>query len=165
MADQTVAALQIQLNRFASAAGFAQLGIDGVVGQNTGGAVLQSLAFVANSDPNEADTAAGLTQALVNNDGSVNTSQIAKSATGLSIFLGQEADALRLQAAQMVASGGGGGSTPTLNPVGPAPSSNIATNLLATIKGLPTWAKVAGGIAVGVLGIFTYKKVQEGKRA
>lgn len=164
MADQTVAALQIQLNRFASAAGFAQLAIDGVVGQNTAAGVLQSLAFVANSDPNEADTAAGLTQALVNTDGSVNTGQIQKSATGLSIFLGQEADALRLQAAQMVASGGGGG-TPTLNPTGPAPSANIATNLLATIKGLPTWAKVAGGIAVGVLGIFTYKRVQEGKRA
>lgn len=163
MADQTVAALQIQLNRFASAAGFAQLAIDGVVGQNTAAGVLQSLAFVANSDPNEADTAAGLTQALVNNDGSMNTSQIQKSATGLSIFLGQEADALRLQAAQMVASGGGG--TPTLNPTGPLPSANIATNLLATIKALPTWAKVAGGIAFGVLGIFTYKKVQEGKRA
>lgn len=164
MADQTVAALQIQLNRFASAVGFAQLAIDGVVGQNTGSAVLQSLAFVANQDPNEADTAAGLTAALVNDNGSVNTSQIAKSATGLAIFLGQEGDSLRLQAAQIVASGGGG-ATPILNPAGGLPSANMATNLLATIKGLPTWAKVAGGIAFGMLGIFAYKKVQEGKHA
>lgn len=156
MADSNVAALQAQLNRYAPVIGIASLGVDGIIGSKTSNATLQALAYVANADPNESDTATGLVNALVGSNGSVNQSQIVSSAKGLSIFLGQEADVLGLQQA-LVASGGGIGPTPTLNPT-QLPGSGGAANLLATFKNMPTWQKVAGGLLLGGLGIYAFKK-------
>lgn len=156
MADSNVAALQAQVNRYAPVIGISTLDVDGNIGPKTSNATLQALAYVANADPTEADTATGLVNALVANSGAVNQSQIVSSAKGLAIFLGQEADTLGLQQA-MVASGGGTIPTPTLNPT-QLPGGSGAASLLTTFKLMPTWQKVVGGLVLGGLGVYAYKK-------
>lgn len=167
MADSNVASLQNQLNRFAQVAGYAALGVDGIMGPNTGNAILKGLAYVANNDSGEQDTAGGLAVALVNNDGSINYAQMSASAYGLATYFGQIADSLNLAAPGSkiypVASGGGGSHSTqqVLKTPNEGGAGALATNLLLAVKNLPTWAKVAGGMS---LALVTVAAVQHAKQ-
>lgn len=163
MSDSNVRALQYTLNRYAPIAGFASISTDGIMGQLTGQAVLKSLAWVTSNDVDEADPAGQLVATLVNNDGSTNLAQMATSAQGLNIFLGQIADAMRVSAGQpVVAATSTGPSLPNLP--GPKTPQNVGANLLASIKSMPTWAKVAGGVVfgVGIIAGHSYMKKRHG---
>jgi hypothetical protein len=160
MSDATVRALQYTLNRYASIAGFATIGTDGIMGPNTANAILKSFSWIVQADPSATDTAAGLTEALVNDDGSYNYDQMVSSAYGLNLYLTQEADALRVKASQMVATssgGGGGGSLPIVSAPAPKTGVNVGANLYAQLAHLPTWAKIAGGAVVAMLGFAAWQ--------
>lgn len=161
-ADSNVASLQTQLNRFASVAGFAALGVDGIMGPNTGAAILKGLAYVSSADSDEHDTAGGLALALVNGDGSINYTQMSQSANGLATYFGQIADTLSL-AGPAVASTGGHAASPTqvLNTANAAGPSALATDLWLSVKNLPTWAKVGGGVALGLVAIAAVQHAKE----
>jgi len=161
MSDANVRALQYTLNRFNTVAGFASIATDGIMGPGTANAILKSLSWIANSDPTETDTAAGLTTSLVNDDGSYNLAQMASSAHGLDVYLTGEADSLRVKAAQMVATsgggGGGGGTMPVINAPAPKSAGGVAAGLYAQLANMPTWAKVAGGVVVAAASFAVYK--------
>lgn len=162
MADSNVASLQTQLNRFASVASFAPLGVDGIMGPNTGAAILKGLAYVASADSDEHDTAGGLAIALVNGDGSINYTQMSSSANGLAIYFGQIADTLQL-VGPAVASGGGHAASPTqvLTTANAGGPGALATDLWLSVKNLPTWAKVGGGLALGLVAVAAVQHAKE----
>jgi hypothetical protein len=161
MADANVRALQYTLNRYAPVAGFAAIGTDGIMGANTGEAILHALAWVANNDPTEEDTAAGLTQALVNTDGSLNLTQMSSSASGLNTFLGQEADGMRIKASQPVVAVSSGSVPSIPNLPGPKTPVNVGANVFAGLSNLPLWAKIAGGAIAGIGGIAAYQHMKK----
>jgi hypothetical protein len=76
------------------------------------------------------------------------------SASGLATYLGQEADALSLPPATLVAANAGS-------------PSMIATNAITAVKNLPTWAKVAGVavVSLGAIGIAMHVKKKHGSFA
>lgn len=163
--DANVASLQNQLNRYAQVAGFTALGVDGIIGPLTGEGVLKALAWVTANDSDEHDTAASLAVAVVRDDGTLNLTQIQQSAYGLATYFGQIADAHSLARPSTnlypVASNSSHNAQTVLNTANASGANAMAANLLLAVKNLPTWAKVSGGIALGLVAIAGYQHAKE----
>lgn len=153
MADANVSAVQNAVNRYAGPAGFTKIGVDGIVGNDTGQGVLKALEWIQSNSPDDADTAAGLAAAIA-----PDFSQINRSAPGLSEYLNGVADQQGLSRVNppLVASG-------KLYPsaIPGLPGSPAAASLSQTWQKMPTWAKVSVGIAAGLGAIATYKHVKK----
>jgi hypothetical protein len=155
MADANVFALQSTINRYARAANFSAIGVDGIMGTQTAQALIKALAWVQANVDGEADTATSLVVDLVNSDGTYNFTQMSSSASGLNTYLSQNADTAGLPAVMVATSGSGGGTK--LLPTTTMPSAGVATDLLTSFQNLPTWAKVVGGLVLGFVAYTAYE--------
>jgi hypothetical protein len=153
MADANVFALQSTINRYARAANFSAIGVDGIMGTQTAQALIKALAWVQANVDGEADTATSLVVDLVNSDGTYNFTQMGSSASGLNTYLSQNADTAGLPAAMVATSGGG----TKLLPTATMPSAGVATDLLTSFQNLPMWAKVVGGLVLGFVAYTAYE--------
>lgn len=161
MADANVQGLQLAVNRYAAAAGFAPIGVDGGVGDQTRTAVLSALNWINLNVAGSQQTVIGLLQRIAVDHGAQDYAQITASAAGLATYLNQNADAAGLPAAAPGAyaggGGGGGGSGGDIT----MPQMNVgagATNLVNKVKGLPTWTKLLGGVLAAFGMVYAYKK-------
>ena len=168
MPSANVVALQNAVNRIAGLGGFVRVTVDGGLGPQTNTGVFNALGWLANNagDSDTRNAAAGLVAALVNADGSINQTQIAQSASGLSSFIGGAADALGAPPENVAAAGGGGSSSSGGGAVAPVPSkiATQATNIANAFKALPTWQKVGLGVVGAVGAIAVAHKIKKHSR-
>lgn len=167
MPSANVVALQNAINRIAGLGGFARVAVDGGLGPQTNTGVFNALGWLANNanDSETRSAAAGLVAALVNGDGSINQTQIAQSASGLSSFIGNAADSLGAAPENVAASGSNGASSGG-GAVAPVPSKIAAqaTNIANAFKALPTWQKVGLGVGAAVGAIAVVHKIKKHRR-
>lgn len=165
MADATVVQLQTVINRYAASGWLPAIGVDGVVGSQTMNAAQTILGAIASSgtQPQLPDT---LTKSAENMLAATTSAAVLTQNAGpLAGFLTSCADQLGLPnvsaAPPTVASGGGG--YPSINPTLPRQPPGAAASLAQTIKNLPTWAKLLGGVLAGFGVIAIVKHAKSGK--
>ena len=145
MADANVSALQIQINRFYGVTIGSPITVDGVVGQQTAGALSDTLDYMSTLDGWQ--NAADQKQQLVGANG-LDTGLITSSASDLAAFLKTFADAQGYTEGVIPSAGGGGAQArvPTTHTFPKA--SAAATNVTTQLQLLPTWAKIGGGLVL-----------------
>jgi hypothetical protein len=166
MADATVVQLQQVINRYAYSQRISPIGVDSIAGSQTQNAAQVILGAIASKGTNPVlpDT---ITTTAENYLGATTSPAVlAQNAAPLAGFLTSVADQLSLPAISAapppttVASGGGAHpvlNLPNLNPGG------ASASLLQSIKGLPTWAKLLGGVLAGLGVIWAYNKFKGGQ--
>lgn len=146
--------LQNAVNRFASAAGFVPLAVDGIVGQKTLSATNKALEYVSIEVEGGPIPPAVSEQASAFATNAARSSAVlAANADQVGAFLNYVADLVHLAPVY------GPQIVPTTNAAvatsagvfPPLPTNGMATSILTSIKALPTWQKVALG-ALGVIG-------------
>lgn len=155
MGDPAVSSLQIAINRFAEAGGFAKVNVDGDFGPKTREGTYRALNWIVQNPirtgAQNVSTAVGLI---------AKWDETASSAKGIGIFLNQIADDLNLpHPAVPIASG----STPTApSSTAPLPSAYHAllaqTSLVDRVRALPAWQKVALGVLSFLGGWWAYNR-------
>jgi hypothetical protein len=144
--------LQATINRFASVVGFTPLKVDGVIGPLTNVALMGALGWI------RTDTSLALSMQLNNN-----LAQTQKSASGLTVYLGQAADELGLDPPMVAIMTQPKMSTSQAATVAVSPQSilknqnALSAGLLGL--GLPNWAVYGGGAALALaLALLVIKK-------
>jgi len=143
-----IAMLQIAANRFAQMGSFSPIGVDGVNGPATVGAVHTALSVIQGDVPEESDNAATLNATLDQN-------QISQSASGIATYLNQNADTLNLSS---------GTAVPVNSGLPAMPGSPLTTNLSVMWANLPMPAKIGGGLLAIAGLVMLAKHLSSGKR-
>jgi hypothetical protein len=146
-ADPSIRALQVTINRFASAGGFASVATDGIWGSKTKAGVTAALAWISKNTAIERplrDAAIKYTVERQYDSPGVTLSLIA-------FFLGNVANQLNLGAGSAVATGGGSGPSVQITPITP-PGGGAATTA-AGGGGQITPPSAGGAAAAGLFGM------------
>lgn len=136
--DPNVLALQTAVSRFSgTVSGISAVNADGVMTPDLVTMVQAALAYIAANDQTTDANGNAVSQDATALQAQLTSQQaLQQSASGVATFLNQGADDLNL-----------GGSNLNIIPSG-IPGAQAANNLINAALGLPTWAKIAGGLAL-----------------